>query len=75
MANFSLQLQADNLPIDVIDQLLVEGPWKPVMNRMVTGENILLEGCRGVGKTMLMRTAAQRLQLECKNGGKVLASC
>lgn len=72
MANFSLQLQADNLPIDIIDQLLVEGPWKPVMNRMITGENILLEGCRGVGKTMLMRTAAQRLQIECKGGGRVL---
>lgn len=72
MADFSLQLQADNLPIEIIDKLLVEGPWKHVMNRMVTAENILLEGCRGVGKTMLMRTAAQRLQLECKSGGKVL---
>jgi len=72
MANFSLQLQADNLPIEIIDQLLVEGPWKPVMNRMLTAENILLEGCRGVGKTMLMRAAAQRLQVEFKAGGKVL---
>ncbi len=72
MANFSLQLQADNLPIDIIDKLLVEGPWKPVMNRMTTAENLLIEGCRGVGKTMLMRTAAQRLQIECKAGGKIL---
>lgn len=72
MANISLQLQADNLPIDIIGDLLVEGPWKSVMNRMNTGENILLEGCRGAGKTMLMRTAAQRLQVECKSGGKVL---
>jgi hypothetical protein len=70
--NYSLQLQADNLPIDIIDKLLVEGPWKPVLNRMITAENILLEGCRGVGKTMLMRTAAKQLQTDCKAGGKIL---
>lgn len=72
MANFSLQLQADNLPIEVVEELLVEGPWKPAMARMLTGENILLEGCRGVGKTMLMRAAAQRLQKDFLAGGKVL---
>ncbi len=72
MADFSLQLQADNLPIDVIEPLLVEGPWKPIMARMMTGENILIEGCRGSGKTMLMRAAAHRLQSECRDGGKVL---
>lgn len=72
MADFSLQLQADNLPISVINELFVEGPWKPVMNRMLTAENILLEGCRGVGKTMLMRAASQRLQTEYQNGGKIL---
>ncbi|MCA8133948.1 hypothetical protein [Burkholderia cepacia] len=72
MANFSLQLQADNLPIEVIEELLVEGPWKPAMARMLTGENILLEGCRGVGKTMLMRAATQRLQKDFLAGGKVL---
>lgn len=71
-ADFSLQLQADNLPIDVIEPLLVEGPWKPIMARMMTGENILLEGCRGAGKTMLMRAAAQRLQNNYLGGGKTL---
>lgn len=72
MANFSLQLQADNLPIEIIDELLVEGPWKPAMKRIVTAENILLEGCRGTGKTMLMRTAAQRLQIDFRKGKKIL---
>lgn len=71
MADFSLQLQADNLPIDVVDQLLIEGPWKPIMNRMVTAENILLEGCRGVGKTMLMRAATQRLNVGYTTGNRV----
>lgn len=71
MADFLFQLQADNLPIKVIDQLLIEGPWKPIMNRMVTAENVLLEGCRGVGKTMLMRAAAQRLKVNYQNGSRV----
>lgn len=72
MADFSLQLQADNLPIDVIESLLVEGPWKPIMARMMTGENILLEGCRGVGKTMLMRVAVLRLRARYHAGERVL---
>jgi len=71
MADFSFQLQADNLPIDVIDKLLIEGPWKPIMNRMLTAENILLEGCRGVGKTMLMRAAAQKLKISYQGGEKI----
>lgn len=70
MADFSLQLQADNLPSEVIQTLLVEGPWKPIMARMITAENLLLEGCRGVGKTMLMRAASQRLQQEYLKGGR-----
>lgn len=72
MADFSLQLQADNLPKEVIETLLVEGPWQPIMGRMVTAENLLLEGCRGVGKTMLMRAAAQRLQNGYLRGSKTL---
>ncbi|WP_426754307.1 hypothetical protein [Myxococcus sp. Y35] len=72
MADFSLQLQADNLPGESLNELLVEGPWAPILKRLATGENILLEGCRGVGKTMLMRTAASRLAHSVKNGGKVL---
>lgn len=42
------------------------------MGRMSTGENLLLEGCRGVGKTMLMRAVAQRLQHEYQNGARTL---
>ncbi len=72
MANFSLQLQADNLPDDIIENLLVEGPWAPVMSRMATAENILIEGCRGVGKTMLMRSAARRMQTGFKQGSRTL---
>lgn len=68
MADYSLQLQADNLPIDTIEKLLVEGPWAATLQRMYTGENILLEGCRGAGKTMLMRTAAHRLKEEYLGG-------
>ena len=72
MADFTLQLQADNLPSDVIESLLVEGPWNPIITRMMTGENILLEGCRGAGKTMLMRAAAQRLQTQYRDGAQTL---
>lgn len=72
MADFSLQLQADNLPIELIERLLVEGPWAPIMARMATGENILLEGCRGVGKTMLMRVAALRLKTQYESGRRIL---
>lgn len=72
MADFSLQLQADNLPADVIEPLLVEGPWKPIMARMMTGENILLEGCRGAGKTMLMRAAVLRLKQQYDKGQRTL---
>jgi hypothetical protein len=72
MANFSLQLQADNLPTNVIETLFVEGPWNPIMSRMLTAENILVEGCRGAGKTMIMRAAAQRLQKNFASGEKVL---
>ncbi|WP_353086103.1 hypothetical protein [Stenotrophomonas sp.] len=71
MADYSLQLQADNLPIDTIEGLMVDGPWSPIMARMSTAENILLEGCRGAGKTMLMRSAAKRLVDSFKSGGKV----
>lgn len=72
MADFSLQLQADNLPKEAIQTLLVEGPWQPVMGRMLTAENLLLEGCRGVGKTMLMRAAVQRLQHQFASGSRTL---
>lgn len=72
MADFSLQLQADNLPIDDLESLLVEGPWAPIMSRMATGENVLLEGCRGAGKTMVMRAAARRLQQGYRSGDRVL---
>lgn len=72
MADFSLQLQADNLPSDVIQTLLVEGPWQPIIGRLMTAENLLLEGCRGVGKTMLMRAASQRLQSNYLQGGRTL---
>lgn len=72
MADLSLQLQADNLPNDVIKTLFVEGPWKPIMSRLMTAENLLLEGCRGVGKTMLMRAASQRLELSYQEGGRTL---
>jgi len=72
MANFSLQLQADNLPETIIESVFVEGPWAPILARMLTGENILVEGCRGVGKTMLMRTAAKRLQNSYREGSKML---
>src|ERR1051325_2863126 len=72
MANYSLQLQADNLPDEVIEPLLVEGPWKAIMARMMTAENLLLEGCRGAGKTMLMRAAAQSLQKNNAAGSKIL---
>src|SRR4051812_15049242 len=61
MADFSLQLQADNLPRESVEELLVEGHWAPILRRLTTGENLLLEGCRGVGKTMLMRAASARL--------------
>jgi hypothetical protein len=70
MTDFSLQLQADNLPIDSIESLFVGGPWEPILARMMTAENLLVEGCRGVGKTMLMRAAAQRLQASFKEGGR-----
>jgi hypothetical protein len=72
MADFSLQLQADNLPKEAISTLLVEGPWQPIMKRLLTAENLLLEGCRGVGKTMLMRAASQRLQQSYLDGGRTL---
>lgn len=72
MADFSLQLQADNLPKEAIQTLLVEGPWQPIMDRMLTAENLLLEGCRGVGKTMLMRAAVQRLQEKFLAGSRTL---
>jgi hypothetical protein len=71
MADFSLQLQADNLPSEFIEQLLVGGPWKPIMQRMLTAENLLLEGCRGAGKTMLMRAAAQDLASKYAAGAGV----
>lgn len=72
MADIALQLQADNLPAETIETLLVEGHWAPVLARLKTGENLLLEGCRGVGKTMLMRAAAARLASDHRRGGKVL---
>lgn len=72
MADFSLQLQADNLPSEAIESLLVERHWKPAMNRMTTAENLLVEGCRGVGKTMLMRAASNRLEQEYKSGERKL---
>ncbi|WP_338869309.1 hypothetical protein [Myxococcus stipitatus] len=72
MADFSLQLQADNLPRESLETLLVEGAWAPILRRLSTGENILLEGCRGVGKTMLMRAAASRLARDVKQGRRVL---
>jgi hypothetical protein len=72
MADLSLQLQADNLPRDAVESLLVEGHWASILSRLMTGENLLLEGCRGVGKTMLMRAAAARLANSVKDGGKVL---
>lgn len=72
MADLALQLQADNLPREAIDKLLVEGHWAPILARLLTGENLLLEGCRGVGKTMLMRAAATRLAEGASRGGKVL---
>lgn len=72
MADFALQLQADNLPRESLDQLLVEGHWAPILRRLLTAENLLLEGCRGVGKTMLMRSASLRLAASVRQGGKVL---
>lgn len=72
MADISLQLQADNLGADDIQRLLVEGHWKPILARLRTAENILLEGCRGVGKTMLMRACAEQLGEEARQGGKLL---
>ena len=72
MADLSLQLQADNFPSDAIEQLLVEGHWAPILKRLWTGENLLLEGCRGVGKTMLMRAAAARMDAEVRLGGRTL---
>ncbi|NYF21625.1 hypothetical protein HDC36_003094 [Xanthomonas sp. JAI131] len=73
MADYSLQLQADNLPIDTVEQLVVEGPWAATLQRMYTAENILLEGCRGAGKTMLMRTAAHRMKAQYQSSGDTLA--
>ncbi|HEX7958566.1 MAG TPA: hypothetical protein VF493_01525 [Terriglobales bacterium] len=72
MADLSLQLQADMLQPEQLASLLVEGPWSPILGRLQTAENILLEGCRGVGKTMLMRTCAERLSEAARNGGRVL---
>lgn len=72
MADLSLQLQADNLPRESLEKLLVEGHWAPILRRLMTGENLLLEGCRGVGKTMLMRAATARLASSVKQGGKVM---
>lgn len=72
MADLSLQLQADNLPPESLEQLLVEGHWAPILSRLTTGENLLVEGCRGAGKTMLMRAAAARLATSVKQGGRVL---
>ncbi|MEC5196346.1 MULTISPECIES: helix-hairpin-helix domain-containing protein [Xanthomonas] len=72
MADYSLQLQADNLPIDTVEQLVVEGPWAATLQRMYTAENILLEGCRGAGKTMLMRTAAHRMKSQYLASGRSL---
>jgi hypothetical protein len=72
MADFSLQLQADNIPDDLIEGLFVEGPWAHIISRMFTSENILLEGCRGAGKTMIMRAAATRMQRNFLAGDKKL---
>ncbi|HEX4403881.1 MAG TPA: hypothetical protein VH560_03585, partial [Polyangia bacterium] len=72
MPDLSLQLQADNLPQDSLEKILVEGHWAPVLGRLLTGENLLLEGCRGEGKTMLMRAAAGRLAKSASAGGTVL---
>lgn len=72
MADLALQLQADNLASEDLEPLLVEGRWKPILKRLATAENILLEGCRGVGKTMLMRACAERLGASAKAGGKSL---
>lgn len=72
MADLSLQLQADNLPQEAVEKLLVEGHWAHILSRLLTGENLLIEGCRGVGKTMLMRAATSRLAQQVKTGGKVL---
>ncbi|PYG49818.1 hypothetical protein DEU53_103297 [Pantoea sp. AG1095] len=72
MADYTLQLQADNIPNELIEQLLVVGPWKPILSRMYTGENLLIEGCRGAGKTMLMRSASLYLRNAYSQGGKVL---
>lgn len=73
MADSALQLQADNLASEDLEPLLVEGRWKPILKRLATAEHILLEGCRGVGKTMLMRACAERLGASAKDGGKILA--
>lgn len=70
MADYSLQLQADNLPVAEMEKLLVEGPWEGPLQRMYSAENILLEGCRGAGKTMVMRTAAHRLKERYEKGEK-----
>jgi hypothetical protein len=72
VADLALQLQADFLPQDDLDQLLVEGHWAPVLRRLMTGENLLLEGCRGEGKTMLMRAAVARMSRDARTGGRVL---
>ncbi|MCK8497231.1 DNA-directed RNA polymerase subunit alpha C-terminal domain-containing protein [Myxococcus fulvus] len=72
MADLSLQLQADNLPLESLEKLFVEGHWSHILNRLLTGENLLIEGCRGVGKTMLMRAATERLTSQAHTGGKTL---
>lgn len=72
MADLSLQLQADNLPADAVEKLLVDGHWAPILRRLLTAENLLLEGCRGVGKTMLMRTAAARSTAEIRRGVRTM---
>lgn len=72
MADISLQLQAENFQAEDLQGLLVEGHWKPILKRLRTAENLLLEGCRGSGKTMLMRTSAERMAAEARSGGRVL---
>lgn len=74
MADYSLQLQADNLPIEKLEELMVDGPWSPIMQRMTTAENVLLEGCRGAGKTTLMRAAQKRLEDSYAGAGRVFGA-
>lgn len=72
MADFALQLQADSLRAEDLNGLLVEGHWKPTLKRLWTAENLLLEGCRGSGKTMLMRASAEQMAVGARSGARVL---